>query len=538
MLKDEQQKQKILILTAIPQRLRLDIEIREIDNAIRRAARRDLFDITTRIAVRTQDIRRAIAEEKPQIVHFCGHGLEDGSLLLEDDKGDNKPVTPQGLARLFKQHSNYVICVVFNACYSVKTANTISEHINYVIGMNREIRDGAAIVFAQGFYDGLGYEISDHQDVFQKAFNEGLTAIALEDFSQGSIPVLKQKKINENPVTNSDRNISNIYIERQPIEQKCLKAILQPGALIRIKAPQKMGKTLLLEKLLNYGREQGYQIVKLDLNLADKSTLTDLKTFLQWLCVDVSDILEQPPNLDEYWQDSLGLNTSCTRYFQRYLLAKIDTPLVLAIDNFERLFKCENIFSDFCLLLRNWYETAKQGNREGKIWQKLRLVVVNSTEVYPTLDTNRSPFNVGLAIDLPEFNQNQVEKMVKKYELNNQLAEQGIIKLMTLVGGHPYLIQSAISNLKSQEMSLESLLNLAPTEEGIFSSHLREQLWNLQADSQLEVAYKQVAIANQPIQLNPEITFKLHSLGLVKILRNDCVPSCDLYRQYFSKRLL
>jgi hypothetical protein len=56
----------------------------------------------------------------------------------------------------------------------------------------------------------------------------------------------------------------------------------------------------------------------------------------------------------------------------------------------------------------------------------------------------------------------------------------------------------------------------------------------LQNDSQLELAYKQVAICLEPVQLNPEIMFKLHSLGLIKIIRNDCIPSCDLYRQYFS----
>lgn len=336
---------------------------------------------------------------------------------------------------------------------------------------------------------------------------------------------------------NSDEYFStdtNIYVERPPIEEKCLKAILQPGALIRIKAPQKMGKTLLLEKMLDYAREQGYQTAKLDLNLADKSVLTDLKSFLQCLCSYVANILEKEPNLNDYWQDGSGLNISCTTYFQRYLLAKIDNPLVLAIDNFERLFTCENIFSDFCLLLRSWYETAKQRDRMGKIWQKLRLVVVNSTEVYPNLDINRSPFNVGLAIDLPDFNQSQVEEMAIKYQLDSQLGEQEISKLMALVGGHPYLVEEVISNLKSQEIALESLLNLAPTSQGIFYSHLGHLLETLQADSQLEVAYKEVVTANEPVQLNPKITFKLHSLGLVKILGNDCVSSCDLYRQYFS----
>lgn len=187
------QQQKILILTAIPGELRLDREVREIEEAIRRGARRERFEIRSRTAVRPRDIRLAIAEERPQIVHFCGHGKEDGSLKLEDDAGNIKPVPPEGLAALFELHADYVNCVLLNACHSVKPTEAISQYINYVIGMNQKINDKAALVFAQGFYDGLGFETPDHQDVFQRAFDEGLLAIKLEHPSEGQIPILKKK---------------------------------------------------------------------------------------------------------------------------------------------------------------------------------------------------------------------------------------------------------------------------------------------------------------------------------------------------------
>ncbi|MEM6754721.1 MAG: CHAT domain-containing protein [Cyanobacteria bacterium P01_C01_bin.38] len=184
------QTQKILILAAIPHNSRLDREIRSIEECIRRAVRRDMFKVEIKTAVRSQDIRRAIAEQKPQVVHFCGHGLEDGSLLLEDDGGNEKPVLASGLAALFELHADYVKCVVLNACYSIKAAEAISQHINYAIGMNQPIQDTSAIEFAQGFYDGLGYD-SQKQDMFQRAFQEGKIAIQLDNFSQAEIPVMK-----------------------------------------------------------------------------------------------------------------------------------------------------------------------------------------------------------------------------------------------------------------------------------------------------------------------------------------------------------
>lgn len=185
--------QKILILSAIAHGLRLDQEIRKIEDAIRRAVRREFFEIRVRTAVRSVDIRRAIAEEKPQIVHFCGHGLKDGSLLLEDDGGQDKPVNPKGLGALFNLHADYVNCVLLNFCHSQKPAEVISQYINYAIGMNQTIEDKAAIAFAQGFYDALGYNNNGNQDLLVRAFEEGLVAVQMENISEGDKPVLKIK---------------------------------------------------------------------------------------------------------------------------------------------------------------------------------------------------------------------------------------------------------------------------------------------------------------------------------------------------------
>lgn len=211
------QQQKILILAAIPHGLRLDKEISNIEEAIRRATKRDLFEICIRTAVRSENIRRAIAEEKPQIVHFCGHGLKDGSLLLEDQEGHNKSVSPEGLASLFKLHANYVNCVLLNACHSDKTATAISKYINYAIGMNQPIGDQAAIAFAQGFYDGLGYAIPNNQDVFQRAFEEGKVAIELEISSSMTTRKLTVVIDHDEPVKVSEYLIPVLLKNPQPV---------------------------------------------------------------------------------------------------------------------------------------------------------------------------------------------------------------------------------------------------------------------------------------------------------------------------------
>ncbi|PAX52771.1 AAA-like domain-containing protein [Brunnivagina elsteri] len=536
----------ILLLSANPKgtsQLRLAQEMRDIREGLRLSENRDLFTISSAEAVRPRDIHRAILTYKPQIIHFSGHGSPEEGLLFEDETGGVNFVDGEALAGLFELFANQVECVVLNACYSKYQAAEIARHINYVVGMSQEIQDKAAIEFAVGFYDGLGAG-----EDYDFAYKLGCNAILMAGIKQHLIPeLISSDTLNENlnlqlPSTNLPRNNNselsqNIYIDRTPIEEKCYQEILQPGALIRVKAPQRMGKTWLLENLLSSAREQGYQTAKLDLQQAENSILDNLKSFLQWVCVDVSDSLDIEPEVNEIWQDIYGVNKNCTRYFQKHLLSASESPLVFAIDNFERLFAYPDIFSQFCLLLRGWYENAKGGDRVANIWKKLRLVVVHSTENYPVLDSNHSPFNVGIPIELPEFNRQQVKAFAGNYALDKQLGEQGLIKLMESIGGHPYLLQQAFINLKNQQINLEQLLSLAPTEQGIFSDHLRQQLWHLQHNSQLELGYKKVVRTNAPVRLDAEVAFKLHSLGLVKLSGNDCLPSCDLYRQYFSERL-
>jgi WD40 repeat protein len=121
-----------------------------------RSLNHEQIDIEARGAVRPIDLRRSLLEVKPQIVHFCGHGSGEGGLVLEDDAGNEQFVASDELSRLFEVFADRVECILLNACYSEVQADALIQHINYVIGMNREIPDEAAIAFSIGFYDAIG----------------------------------------------------------------------------------------------------------------------------------------------------------------------------------------------------------------------------------------------------------------------------------------------------------------------------------------------------------------------------------------------
>lgn len=182
---------RILFLAADPAdatRLRLGQELREIQEKLQLAKLRDQFKLDQRMSVRPADVSQAMLDMEPQIVHFSGHGTTTSELCFENQIGETHPIQPEALAALFEQFADQVSCVVLNACYSEAQANAIAQHIDYVIGMNQEIGDEAAIAFAIGFYQALGAGRT-----VEEAYKLGCVQIRLQDIPEHLTPVMVKK---------------------------------------------------------------------------------------------------------------------------------------------------------------------------------------------------------------------------------------------------------------------------------------------------------------------------------------------------------
>lgn len=369
----------------------------------------------------------------------------------------------------------------------------------------------------------------DYLNFYELCHTLGLNLEEIADFSVADKNSSLAIEVDEEQ-TGTEPEIST-YILRPPSESRCDETILKPGSLLRLKAPKRMGKTLLIDKILEKAVKENYRTVRLNLLQADQAVLRGLDEFLRWFCTFVSRRLKLPTQLAEYWEEGLGSSQNCTIYFEDHLLSQLDQPLVLALDDVDRIFPYPKIAQDFFGMLRVWHEEAKTS----RPWQKLRLVISYSTDVYIQLNTNRSPFNVGVPIELPEFTSEQMHELAQKQGLN--LDNSQVTQLIEMVGGHPHLIQLAIYSLTREDITFEQLLQTAATESGIYSNHLRGQLWNLQQYPELATAMKTVVEANCPVPLESILAFKLQSLGLVQLENNSVKPRCLLYSQYFSQKL-
>ncbi|MDJ0697622.1 AAA-like domain-containing protein [Mastigocoleus sp. MO_188.B34] len=326
---------------------------------------------------------------------------------------------------------------------------------------------------------------------------------------------------------------SSFYIERNNIENLCYQTITKPGSLIRIKAPKLMGKTSLMNRIIAHATGENYQTVYLDLSSVERRILTNLDTFLRWLSIMASRQLKLENQLNDYWDaEILGSNDNCTVYFEEYLLTETENPIVLALDNVDKIFCYSEVIEDFFGMLRSWHEKAKVT----PIWQNLRLVLAHSTEVYVPLDINQSLFNAGVPVELVEFDKQQVIKLASIHGLS---WNEAIVKeMMKLIGGHPFLVRLAMYQVAAKNLKLEELLQSASTEAGIYSNHLRGYLQALQQSPNLAEAFNKVVNSSLPVELNSIGIYKLHSMGLVERQDNHVVPRCNLYREYFQRVLV
>lgn len=327
---------------------------------------------------------------------------------------------------------------------------------------------------------------------------------------------------------------SPFYVYRPPLEQSCFQEILLPGALVRVKAPCQFGKTSLMTLLMEYGRSQGLQAVVVNLKLVDRRFLQSTNQFMQWFCALVARSLNLPNELDHRWDDQFGGSYSCTEYFETYLLAVGDRPLLLLLDGADELFAHTEIAIDFFSMLRAWYEQGSyDASRE--VWQRLRLVLTHSMDAGQTFSPHRSPFNVGVSILLSPFNVMQIQSLAFRYGL--EPSEQYGAVLGQLLGGHPYLVQMSLFYLSHAELSLGELVEKAITYDSIFASHLRRQGEKLENDAELTNAIHQMLREPQGTKFPPRLAFRLQGLGWTIFEKQHSLISCELYRRYFTSLL-
>lgn len=327
-------------------------------------------------------------------------------------------------------------------------------------------------------------------------------------------------------------NKSPFYIERES-DREAMEAICNTssGVTITIKGPRQVGKSSLLNRVMQRAYERGMKTAFIDFQMIEIASMQDSEVFYRQFCNTLAWEFELEDRTEEVWRIPLGAVQKTTNYVQRHILNTIpDAPVLLAMDEVERMF-ASPFRSDFFSMLRSWHNRRAQGG----VWERFNLALVTSTEPYQFIsDLNQSPFNVGQVIALKGFTASQVEELNKRY--GNPLLDSEIDQLFNLLNGHPYLTRKALHLIASGRVNFNILMRTAIDDDGPFGDHLLNHLFRLQQDDRLVIGYKDVI--NKNVLQDEKIYFRLRGAGLAAKEAYKVVPSNKLYLEYFRRRLI
>ncbi len=325
-------------------------------------------------------------------------------------------------------------------------------------------------------------------------------------------------------------DVEHWYAPRVEAERDADVYLADHGSPVVLVGPHQIGKTYMLSRLLTTRPARDSAVVRLNLSYYAHDTLKHPDLLLREIALDMCEQLDLDPDLlEDEWATALPPARKLTRYVQRSLLGAVDGLLYLAID-------CTDVVAllptgqDFFAMLRRWAELGRRAP-----WSKLRLLLAVSTEPH-LLSTSieRSPFNIVQPIRLDDLTGEQVLDLACRHGLD--WGEAHAARLMSVVGGQPYLVRLALYRAAVHGDSLETILRGANREHSAFADHLQSRLLKLQGDSALAAAVR--AVLDDP---GADVDFatmdRLRRAGLLIGERGSYRHRYPLYQQFFRERL-
>lgn len=144
---------------------------------------------TVKMRTYKKDIIKEIAVCRPDILHFSGHGTEEGLLCVHGGVGDVEYIAPSKLFESLSGCCDFIQVVVLAACYSGKQADKIANVVNFVVCVDDEIVVSAVHLFLEVFYAALTSGSS-----IQESFDLGVAQLKMNDpsYSNALRLVVKQ----------------------------------------------------------------------------------------------------------------------------------------------------------------------------------------------------------------------------------------------------------------------------------------------------------------------------------------------------------
>jgi hypothetical protein len=175
------------------------------------------------------------------------------------------------------------------------------------------------------------------------------------------------------------------------------------------------------------------------------------------------------------------------------------------------------VASRFFELLTSWSELAQQD----PIWAKLRLAIALPTEYYLGAKARGMISEKAFLVEIEELSESEVLEL--SWRCNFFLPEQFLRELMSVVGGHPYLLRLAFERIRTKGYDFQGFYHEVTEDGGIYRDFLQVCLGGLPRDLPLNELLMSLALDNKPLPLEDTSTNMLIAKGIVKRVKEGVI---------------
>ncbi|MBA4292466.1 hypothetical protein C0431_05800 [bacterium] len=269
---------------------------------------------------------------------------------------------------------------------------------------------------------------------------------------------------------------TNVAIPKSvKVERKCTsrvkQAIEQGESFVLVRSPVGFGKSTLLQQGAEAAVALGHHVVILDIRRIESVVLAERDLLYREILHGLLDQLGLSTQVE--WDDELGSNLNFERGVVR-ALEETSGRIFWAWDEAERLL-FQDYADDLFGLMRSWHN--RRAWERNSIWERLTIGLAYRSDASQLIkNQQQSPFNVGVLIEIPPFDMEELSALNR--EMGSVLIHQEeLTQLLLALGGHPGLCSAALEGLARRDFTLEDI-----KEERIDDhsglGRLLEALWN------------------------------------------------------------
>lgn len=231
---------------------------------------------------------------------------------------------------------------------------------------------------------------------------------------------------------------ANTYVKRQ-VDEDLYQALLA-GQFCYALGPRQMGQSSLMIRTTQRLQEQDVICVIIDLSMmGSKVTLEEwyfgiihliIRSFKKNISFD----------LEKWWKQNQTFAPAqrLSKFFEDILLVEIQKSIVIFIDEIDCVLSLDFSTDDFFGIIRRSFDRRT----ENPDYQRLTFALFGvSTPSDLIQDKRRSPFTIGKAIELTNFQISEVEPLSIGLENLGGDSQQIIGAILHFTGGQPFLTQ-------------------------------------------------------------------------------------------------